>query len=48
MAENLELLCRAHNAYEAEQEFGARVPVGGVRAPRAAATLSRQSSAGAA
>jgi 5-methylcytosine-specific restriction endonuclease McrA len=41
--ENLELRCRAHNAYEAEREFGARVLVGGGRAPRAMATLSGQS-----
>ena len=45
-AENLELRCRAHNAYESEREFGARVPVGGGRAPRATATLSGQSSPG--
>jgi 5-methylcytosine-specific restriction endonuclease McrA len=43
-AQNLELRCRAHNAYEAEREFGARVPVGGGPALRATATLSGQSS----
>ena len=46
MVENLELRCRAHNAYEAEREFGARVPVHSGRAPRATATLSGQSSRG--
>lgn len=45
-AENLELRCRAHNAYEAEREFGARVPVGGGPALPATATLSGQSSRG--
>ena len=45
-AENLELRCRAHNAYEAERDFGARVPstAGGPR--RATTTLSGQSSQG--
>ena len=43
-AENLELRCRAHNAYEAEQEFGVRVPVSSGRAQRATATPSGQSS----
>jgi hypothetical protein len=42
--ENLALRCRAHNAYEAEQVFGARVPVGGGMSSRATATLSGQSS----
>ena len=36
---------RAHNAYEAEREFGAPGPVGSGRTPRATATLSGQSSA---
>jgi 5-methylcytosine-specific restriction endonuclease McrA len=45
-AANLELRCRAHNAYEAEREFGARVPVGGRKAQSPAATLSGQSSSG--
>jgi 5-methylcytosine-specific restriction endonuclease McrA len=43
-AENQELRCRAHNAYEAGREFGPRVPVSGGRAPRATAALSGQSS----
>jgi len=42
-AEDLELRCRSHNAYEAEQEFGARVPMSGGRSTRAT-TLSGQSS----
>jgi 5-methylcytosine-specific restriction endonuclease McrA len=41
--QNLELRCRAHNAHEAELEFGAPVSVGG-RSPRLAVTLSGQSS----
>jgi 5-methylcytosine-specific restriction endonuclease McrA len=45
-AGNPELRCRAHNAFEAAREFGARVPFGGGRAPRSTATLSGQSSAG--
>jgi hypothetical protein len=45
-AENLELRCRAHNAYEAERDFGARVPVSSSRAPRPTQTLSGQSSRG--
>jgi 5-methylcytosine-specific restriction endonuclease McrA len=40
--QNLELRCRAHNAHEAELEFGARMPVGG-KSARPAATLSGQS-----
>jgi 5-methylcytosine-specific restriction endonuclease McrA len=43
-AENLQLRCRAHNAYEAEQEFGARVSMSADDAPRMMATLSGQSS----
>jgi 5-methylcytosine-specific restriction endonuclease McrA len=44
-AENLELRCNAHNAYEAEREFGARVPVSSLPALPATATPSGQSSA---
>jgi 5-methylcytosine-specific restriction endonuclease McrA len=44
-AENLELRCRAHNAYEAEREFGVWMSVGDGRSPRAV-TLSGQSSRG--
>jgi hypothetical protein len=33
VAENLELRCRAHNVYEAEKYFGARLPLL-VREPR--------------
>jgi 5-methylcytosine-specific restriction endonuclease McrA len=42
--ENLELRCRAHNAYEAEREFGALVPSAAEGARRATPTLSGQSS----
>ncbi len=43
--ENLELRCRAHNAWEAERDFGARVLVPARQSARAA-TLSGQSSLG--
>jgi hypothetical protein len=43
-AANLELRCRAHNAYEAERDFGVRMPVRGCGVPRPAPTLSGQSS----
>jgi 5-methylcytosine-specific restriction endonuclease McrA len=46
--ENLELRCRAHNAYEAEREFGARVPSAAGSPRPATTTLSGQSSQGAA
>jgi 5-methylcytosine-specific restriction endonuclease McrA len=45
-ADNLELRCRAHNAYDAEREFGRRGPLGRSGAARPRATLSGQSSAG--
>jgi hypothetical protein len=43
-ADNLELRCRAHNAYDAEREFGRRGPLGRSGAARPRATLSGQSS----
>jgi 5-methylcytosine-specific restriction endonuclease McrA len=42
-AENLQLRCRAHNAYEAEQEFGARMSMRRCPAPPAMAAPSGQS-----
>jgi 5-methylcytosine-specific restriction endonuclease McrA len=45
-AANLELRCRAHNAYEAERDLGVRMPVRGCGMPRSAPTLSGQSSTG--
>jgi 5-methylcytosine-specific restriction endonuclease McrA len=44
--ENIELRCRAHNAYEAEREFGARVPARRGRSARVTTTLAGQSPPG--